>query len=93
MIANEGYDRSKHLSAIGPCSSVPEFLRPLSYILSLTYSSEALRAVMLKGASTLQKLPDLMFLRGFIIVMLIADNPMLRRVVNELTFLSGSFTY
>lgn len=34
--------------------SIPEFLRPLSYILPLIYSSEALRAIMLKGASLTQ---------------------------------------
>jgi ABC-2 type transport system permease protein len=62
-----------------PLQSIPEFLRPLSYILPLTYSSEALRAVMLKGASILQILPDLLFLSGFIVLMFIAATLMLRR--------------
>ncbi|VVB63868.1 ABC-2 family transporter protein [uncultured archaeon] len=62
-----------------PLQSVPEFLRPLSYILPLTYSSEALRAVMLKGDSLLQILPDLLFLSGFIVVMFIAATLMLQR--------------
>ena len=64
-----------------PLQSVPEFLRPLSYILPLTYSCEALRAVMLKGASILQILPDLLFLGGFIVLMFIAATLMLRREV------------
>jgi ABC-2 type transport system permease protein len=64
-----------------PLQSVPEFLRPLSYILPLTYSSEALRAVMLKGASVSQILPDLLFLSGFFVLMLIAATLMLRREV------------
>lgn len=64
-----------------PLQSVPEFLRPLSYILPLTYSSEALRAVMLKGASLPQILPDLLYLGGFFILMFIAAILMLRREV------------
>jgi len=64
-----------------PLQSVPEFLRPLSYILPLTYSCEALRAVMLKGASVSQILPDLFFLGGFFILMLIAATLMFRREV------------
>lgn len=64
-----------------PLQSVPEFLRPLSYILPLTYSSEAMRAVMLKGTSLTQILPDLVFLSGFFALMLIAATLMLRREV------------
>jgi ABC-2 type transport system permease protein len=64
-----------------PLQSVPEFLRPLSYILPLTYSSEALRAVMLKGASLLQILPDLLFLSGFIMLMFIAATLMIRKEI------------
>ena len=33
-----------------PLQSVPELIRPISYILPLTYAAHALRAVMLKGA-------------------------------------------
>ncbi len=64
-----------------PLQSVPEFLRPLSYILPLTYSSEALRMVMLKGASFAQILPDLLFLGGFFVLVFIAATLMLRREV------------
>jgi ABC-2 type transport system permease protein len=64
-----------------PLQSVPEFLRPISHILPLTYSSEALRAVMLKGASLSQILPDLLFLCGFFVLMFIAATLMLRREV------------
>jgi ABC-2 type transport system permease protein len=64
-----------------PLQSIPEFLRPLSYILPLTYSSEALRAVMLKGATFLQILPDLLFLGGFFALMFTAATLMLRREV------------
>ena len=65
-----------------PLQSVPGFLRPLSYLLPLTYSSEALRAVMLKGASLLQILPDLIFLIGFIVFMFIAATLMLPKEVS-----------
>lgn len=64
-----------------PLQSIPEFLRPLSYILPLTYSSDALRAVMLKGAGLQQILPDLLFLGGFFVVMFAAATLMLRREV------------
>lgn len=64
-----------------PLQSIPEFLRPLSYILPLTYSSEALRAVMLKGASLMQILPDLLFLSGFFILMFTAVTLMLRKEI------------
>ncbi len=64
-----------------PLQSIPEFIRPLSYILPLTYASDALRAVMLKGASLPQILPDLIFLCAFFILMFIAATLMLRREV------------
>jgi ABC-2 type transport system permease protein len=64
-----------------PLQSIPPFLRPISYILPLTYSSHALRAVMLKGAGLSQILPDLMFLGAFFIVMFAAATLMLRREV------------
>jgi ABC-2 type transport system permease protein len=64
-----------------PLQSIPPFLRPISYILPLTYSSHALRAVMLKGAGISQILPDLMFLGAFFVVMFVAATLMLRREV------------
>lgn len=62
-----------------PLQSVPEFLRPISYVLPLTYSSHALRAVMLKGATLTQILPDLLPLGAFFVLMFAAATLMLRR--------------
>lgn len=64
-----------------PIQSIPEFLRPISYVLPLTYSGEALRAVMLKGASAAQIWPDLLFLSAFFILFFGAATLMLRREV------------
>jgi len=64
-----------------PIQSIPTFLRPISYILPLTYASEALRAIMLKGAGLSQILPDLLFLGTFFVVMFTAATLMLRREV------------
>jgi len=64
-----------------PVQSIPEFLHPLSDILPLTYASDALRAIMLKGASLSQILPDLIFLGAFFLLMFIAATLMLKREV------------
>lgn len=64
-----------------PVQSVPNFLRPLSSVLPLTYASDALRAIMLKGASLSQILPDLIFLAAFFLLMFIAATMMLKREV------------
>jgi len=64
-----------------PLQSIPPFLRPISYILPLTYSSHALRAIMLKGATFSQILPDFLFLGAFFVVMFVAATLMLRREV------------
>ncbi len=63
-----------------PLQAVPEFIRPISYILPLTYASDALRAVMLKGASITDILyPDLLALCAFFLIFFIAATLMLRR--------------
>jgi ABC-2 type transport system permease protein len=42
-----------------PIQSIPDFVRPVSYILPLTYATDALRAVMLKGSTLMDVLyPD-----------------------------------
>ncbi len=65
-----------------PLQSIPAFIRPISYILPLTYSSDALRAVMLKGAGLSEILvPDLLFLVGFFIITFAAATLMLKREV------------
>ena len=65
-----------------PLQSIPAFIRPISYILPLTYSSDALRAVMLKGAGVSDILvPDLLFLVGFFAVSFIAATLILSREV------------
>lgn len=65
-----------------PLESIPAFIRPISYILPLTYSSDALRAVMLKGAGVSQILvPDLVFLVGFFVISFALATLMLKREV------------
>ena len=65
-----------------PLESIPAFIRPISRILPLTYSSDALRAVMLKGAGISDILvPDLVFLVGFFVIVFGAATLMLKREV------------
>jgi ABC-2 type transport system permease protein len=64
-----------------PLESIPEFLRPISYMLPLTYSSKALRAVMLKGATVPEIMPELLALGAFFCLMFIAATLMLKRDV------------
>ncbi|MDD4580399.1 MAG: ABC transporter permease [Methanothrix sp.] len=66
-----------------PLQSVPEVIRPLSYILPLTYAADALREVMLKGAGITEILyPDLLALAAFFAIFFAAAVLMLRREVN-----------
>ncbi|MDM7933922.1 MAG: ABC transporter permease, partial [Methanothrix sp.] len=65
-----------------PLQSVPEVIRPISYILPLTYGADALRAVMLKGAGLADILyPDLIALVAFFLVFFLAATLILRREV------------
>lgn len=65
-----------------PLESVPEFIRPISYMLPLTYAAHALRAVMLKGAGIGDILyPDLLALGIFFLIFFAAATLMLRREV------------
>jgi ABC-2 type transport system permease protein len=65
-----------------PLQSVPEVIRPFSYILPLTYAADALRAVMLQGAGVADILyPDLLALGLFFLVFFVAATGMLRREV------------
>jgi ABC-2 type transport system permease protein len=66
-----------------PLQSVPEFIRPFSYILPLTYAAHALRAVMLKGAGITDILyPDLLALGLFFLIFFALATMMLRREVD-----------
>lgn len=65
-----------------PLEAVPEFIRPLSYVLPLTYAADALGAVMLKGAGLADILyPDLFALGLFFLLFFAAAIAMLRREV------------
>jgi len=65
-----------------PLQSVPEFLRPISYVLPLTYASDALREIMLKGAGIADILyPDLLALTAFFAIFFAAATVMLKREV------------
>lgn len=66
-----------------PLESIPEFIRPISYILPLTYSNDALRMVMLKGASIFDILyPDLVALGLFFLLVFAATINMIKRKVD-----------
>lgn len=63
-----------------PMQSIPEFIRPISYMLPLTYAGDALREVMLKGSSLTEILfPDLLALTVFFLVFFAAATLMLKR--------------
>jgi len=63
-----------------PLQSIPEFIRPISYMLPLTYAGDALREVMLKGSSLTEILfPDLLALTVFFLVFFAAATLMLKR--------------
>ncbi|NTV27388.1 MAG: ABC transporter permease, partial [Methanothrix sp.] len=65
-----------------PLQSVPEFIRPVSYILPLTYAGDALRAVMLKGSGINEILyPDLLALGIFFLIFFAAATLMLKREI------------
>ena len=65
-----------------PIQSVPDWLRPLSYIFPLTYSSDALKLVLLKGASLTDILyPDLTALLIFFMVTFFMATFMLRKEI------------
>jgi ABC-2 type transport system permease protein len=61
-----------------PVQSVPEFLRQISYILPLTYASDALREIMVKGAGLSQVLPDLLILGALSVILFIASTFVLK---------------
>jgi ABC-2 type transport system permease protein len=64
-----------------PLQSIPDFIRPISYLLPLTYSSEALRMVMLKDASLFDVLPDIVALGTFFALVFVAATFMLKREI------------
>ncbi len=65
-----------------PLKSIFDFIKQICYILPLTCSSDALRAVMLRGAGVSEILvPDLLFLVGFFVIAFGAATLMLKREV------------
>lgn len=64
-----------------PLQSIPDSLRTISYILPTTYAVHAMRAIMLKGASINEILPDMLIMGAFFILMFTAATLMLRRNV------------
>lgn len=66
-----------------PLESVPDFIRPISYLMPLTYSNDALRMVMLKDASIFDILyPDLVALGLFFLLVFAATVNMVKRKVD-----------
>lgn len=65
-----------------PLQSVPDWLRPLSYIFPLTYSTDAFKLVLLKGASLSDILfPDLLALLIFFVLTFFMATFMLRKEI------------
>jgi ABC-2 type transport system permease protein len=65
-----------------PLQSVPDWLRPLAYIFPITYSTDALKLVLLKGASLTDILfPDVVALLIFFLVTFLLATFMLRKEI------------
>ncbi len=65
-----------------PLQSVPDWLRPLAYIFPITYSSDALKLVLLKGASLTDIIyPDLVALAAFFMITFFLATFMLRKEI------------
>jgi len=66
-----------------PVDQLPEYLRPLSAVLPLTYANEALRAVMIKGHELADELVirDIGILLAFGVVMAAGAVASIRREV------------
>jgi ABC-2 type transport system permease protein len=64
-----------------PIDQLPAILRPISYVLPLTYANEALRAVMLKGADLAGIARELLALLIFMVLMIILSALTMRRQI------------
>jgi len=64
-----------------PIDQLPAILRPISYILPLTYANEALRAVMLKGADLTDISRELIALLIFMVLMIMLSTLTMRRQI------------
>jgi ABC-2 type transport system permease protein len=64
-----------------PIDQLPAILRPISYILPLTYANEALRAVMLKGADLADISRELIALLIFMVLMIMLSALTMRRQI------------
>src|SRR5437667_5666599 len=64
-----------------PIAQLPQGIRPISYILPLTYANEALRDVMLKGNSFVDIIGQLGALFAFALVMILLSSLTMRREV------------
>ena len=64
-----------------PIAQLPAFLRPISYVLPLTYANDALRGVMLKGDDFSEISGQLMALVVFALLMVLLSSLTVRRQV------------
>jgi len=62
-----------------PLESVPEVLRPISYLLPLTYAVDGARSVMVRGWGLQEIWPDLAVLLLFAVAMLVLSVVLMRR--------------
>ncbi len=64
-----------------PIEEMPNYLRPLAYIMPLTYANRALRDVMLKGWGLAEIWPNLLILVGFAALFIAGGTLLTRREV------------
>lgn len=62
-----------------PIEAIPEFLRPISALIPLTYAVEGCRSVMLRGWGVEEVLPEIAILLCFAVAMLLISTLMLKR--------------
>jgi len=62
-----------------PLQAIPRLLRPLSYLIPLTYSNRLLRAVMVKGLTPWQEPIGLAGVLGFLVLTIVAASFVLRQ--------------
>jgi ABC-2 type transport system permease protein len=62
-----------------PIQAIPAVLRPLSYLVPLTYSNRLLRAVMVKGLAPWQEPIGFLGILAFVVLTIVAASLVLRQ--------------
>jgi len=66
---------------IWPVAEMPAYLRPLAYVMPLTYANRALRDIMLKGQGLAAIWPNVLILLGIAVVFVALGALTVRREV------------